>query len=552
MNICERNPSPETDETPDSAARSELRQYLDIRQQRHWIFPRAALVGLCAGTVALLFRISLTAADDLRNTLIARAREFPAWGWVCPVLFTLAGAVLSTALVRRLSPEAAGSGIPHLEAALQRFRKLDWKRLLPVKFFGGVLAIGGGLALGREGPTVQMGGAVGDAISRALKVSPRERLALITAGAGAGLSAAFNAPLSGLVFVLEEVRRDFQPIVFGAAFLAAVIADIVARAGTGQHPIFHIPAYAAPPLTALPAFALLGILAGLLGILFNRGLLGALNLHARLPARLVPWTAALIGGAVGLTGWFAPRLIGSGHELAEEALRGNLLLAALPLLFLSRFALTSASYASGAPGGIFAPLLVLGALMGLAVGQLAHAAVPGAVPVPAVFAVVGMAALFTGIVRAPLTGVMLIVEMTGSYAQMLPLLVSCFCAYAVAEALRDLPIYEALLERDLQRGGNAEALSAPAVAEFVIQEGAPFAGVEVRELGLPAGCILVRCTEGKREWVPKATTRLKPHMRITAVIAPEAADGLNVLRRGCQSRPPAPSPFSNPTGPLGF
>jgi len=530
-----RKKKPAPPKFQNALVRSEIQEYLDVRQQRRWIFPRAALVGASAGLLALLFRAALTGADALRNGMLEWSQRFPAWGWIFPVMLTMLGAGVSVAMTRRYAPEASGSGIPHLEAVLQRFRKLEWKHVLPVKFFGGILAIGSGLVLGREGPTVQMGGAVGDAISRWLKVSERERLTLISAGAGAGLAAAFNAPLSGLVFVLEEVRRDFQPIVFGAAFVAAAIADIIARIGSGQFPIFAMPSYPVPPLTALPIFALLGIAAGLLGVVFNRGLMFMIETYARIPNRLMIPAAALTGGLIGLVGWFSPLMIGSGHTLAESALKGELLLSAIPLFFVIRFLLTATSYSTGAPGGIFAPLLVLGALIGLAIGQIAHNFLPAVVPIPAVFAVVGMAAYFTAIVRAPLTGIMLIVEMTGNYSQMLPLLVSCFCAYAVAELLKDLPIYEALLERDLRRGGDGALLKQPMVVDFTIQPDAPFAGLEVRELGLPAGCILVRCSDGKREWVPKANTHLAPHTRITAVIAPEASASLEILRRGCAS-----------------
>lgn len=523
-----------SDDTNDSA-RSEVQEYLDISQQRRWIFPRAAVVGVCAGIVALLFRAALTGVDALRNILLLWAQSMPMWGYIFPMLFTMLGAGISVAITRRYAPEASGSGIPHLEAVLHRFRKLEWKRVLPVKFIGGILAIGSGLALGREGPTVQMGGAVGDVISRWLKVSERERLTLISAGAGAGLAAAFNAPLSGLVFVLEEVRRDFQPIVFGAAFLAAAIADIIARIGSGQFPVFAVPSYPVPPLTSLPVFALLGVVAGLLGILFNRSLLAAIELYARMPARYTLLAAAITGGIVGLIGWFSPIVIGNGHSLAEATLKGDIVLVAIPLLFVTRFMLTTTSYGTGAPGGIFAPLLVLGALLGLGIGQIAHNVAPDVAPVPAAFAVVGMAAYFTAIVRAPLTGIMLIVEMTGNYSQMLPLLVSCFCAYTVTEFLKDLPIYEALLERDLKRGGDSHHLKEPVVAEFIVQPKSRFAGLEVRALGLPAGCILVHCSDGKREWVPKANTRLEPYMRITAVVAPEVADSLALLRSGCEA-----------------
>ena len=426
---------------------SEIQEYLDARQQRRWIFPRAALVGACAGITALLFRIALAEADVFRNKLLSWAHGMPAWGWIFPVALTMLGAGISVAATRRYAPEASGGGIPHLKAVLQRSRTLEWRRVLPVKFFGGIVAIGSGLALGREGPTVQMSGTVGDAVARWLKVSERERLTLISAGAGAGLAAAFNVPLSGLLFVLEEVQRDFQPIVFGATFVAVVIANIIARISMGQFPVFAVPSYPILPLASLPVFALLGVIAGVLGVLFNRTLLTAIETYARLPGRFAVPAAALTGGIVGLVGWFAPSLIGNGHSLAESALQGDLLLAVIPLFFAARFLLTTFSYGTGAPGGIFAPLLALGALLGLAVGQAAHALWPAAAPIPAVFAVVGMAAYFTAIVRAPLTGVMLITEMTGNYSQMLSLLVSCFCAYAVAEVLKELPIYETLSDR---------------------------------------------------------------------------------------------------------
>jgi CIC family chloride channel protein len=445
----------------------------------------------------------------------------------------MSGALISVALVLRFAPDAGGSGIPHLEGVLQRFRSLNWKRVLPVKFIGGVVAIGSGLALGREGPTVQMGGSLGDAVSRWLKVSQQERMTLITAGAGAGLAAAFNAPLSGLVFVLEEVRRDFQPIVFGAAFIAAVISDIVARIGSSQFPVFSVPAYAIQPLAALPVFAILGVAAGALGVLYNRSLLTTTALFGKLPSRLVLPAAALTGALIGLAGWFSPEIIGSGHSLTEAVLKGNLILSLVPLYFVVRFCLNILSYGTGAPGGIFAPLLGMGALLGLGIGQIAHMWVPDAAPTAAVFAVVGMAAFFTAIVRAPLTGIMLILEMTGNYAQMLPLLVSCFCAYAIAEFLNDTPIYEALLQRDLRaQGDQIFPLMEPIIAEFIIQPDAPFVGQQVRWLGLPPGCILIRISDGKMEYVPKADTILRAHMRITAVIAPEAVGAMEVLRDG--------------------
>lgn len=511
---------------------TEVQEYLFVRQQRRRLLPLAALVGFFAGIAAILFRGALSGVDGLRSSLLSWAHQYPAFGWIFPILFSAGGALLSFTLMRRYAPETKGSGIPFLKSVLLRFQELEWRRVLPVKFIGGVAAIGGGLALGREGPTVQMGGAVGAAISQILKVSPRERLTLIAAGAGAGLAAAFNAPLSGLVFVLEEVQRDFQPIVFGAAFVAAAVADVVARLGADPFPVFSITKYPTPPLETLPSFAVLGIIAGLLGILFNRSLIVSLDIYRGAKNRAV--AVACTGALIGLLGWFFPLAIGNGHPLAEMTLTGKIALTAIPAWFIIRFLLTNLSYGSGVPGGIFAPLLVLGALIGLAVGEVTQMIMPTAVPVPAVFAVVGMAAYFTAIVRAPLTGVVLIIEMTGNYEQMLPLLVSCFFAYAVTEYMKDLPIYEVLLERDLLLLKDQKNIGQAVVVDFTVEEGSPFEGRAVKSLGLPPGCILVRCSNGKREWIPKAGTRLEANTRITAIIEPDASEGISILRNGCK------------------
>lgn len=396
------------------------------------------------------------------------------------------------------------------------------------------MAIGAGLPLGREGPTVQMGGAVGAGLARLWKTGSQERLVLVAAGAGAGLAAAFNAPLAGLIFVLEELQRDFRPMVFGAAFIAAASADVVSRLFSGQLPAFTAPAYPTPILSLLPAFAILGMVAGLLGVLFNRSLLKTLYLFEALGPKRRVLAGLATGICVGIVGYVGPQFIGGGHDVAEAALGAKLAMGTLPLIFLARFLLGTAAYGSGAPGGIFAPLLALGSVTGLYFGDITSRLYPQAGVMPGAFAVVGMAAYFTAIVRAPLTGIVLIVEMTSSYALSLPLLVACFCAYGVAEAMKDMPIYEALLQRDLARGGGeVPSLDEPLVLELEIEPGSKFAGRKVKELGLPSGVLLVSCRDGHREWVPDAATKLEPHMRVTAVISQDSEDGLAAFREGC-------------------
>jgi CIC family chloride channel protein len=531
---------------------SEVQEYLSVQGQRRRLFPRAALVGVLSGGLAVAFRWALAGVEALRDGLITWAHHYPTWGWLLPTLFGAVGAGIAVRLVSQVAPEAAGSGIPHLKAVVYRLRSMRWSRILPVKFVGGVLAIGGGLTLGREGPTVQMGGAVGAVVARWLNVSTRERQTLIAAGAGAGLAAAFNAPLAGLAFVLEEVQRHFAPAVFGAAFVAALTADIVTRSLTSQLPVFHVAPYPIPPLVILPAFLVVGLLTGLLGVAFNRGLLRSLDLFAwwgSWLSRMGVWPArlagAFVGAAAGVLAWWVPDAIGGGYRLVDAVLAGHVALSLIPLWFLLRFSLTMGSYGCGAPGGIFAPLLVLGALIGLAVGDLTHRVLPWAIDSPEAFAVVGMAAYFTAIVRAPITGIVLIVEMTNTYAQMLALLVACFSAYAVAELFEDHPIYEALLERDLARDGRPAELYQPQVVELMVQDGSRFDGTPVHALGLPAGCVLVTLRRGLGEIVPTADTHLEAGDRITAVIAPQATNALLVLREGCETaRPRRPDTLS--------
>jgi len=512
--------------------RRELRDFLRAQEQRRRQLPRALLVGLIAGLVAVAFRGALLEADRLRDQLIVFVRAHPTWAFPLPLLLGGLGGALAVWLVQRFAPEASGSGIPHVKAVLHGLTEMAWRRVLPVKFFGGVAGIGAGLALGREGPTIQMGGAIGQMVSAWFPCSPRERRTLIAAGAGAGLAGAFNAPLAGLVFVLEEVQRDFSPAVFTATLIASGVADVTTRLLLGQMPTFHVATHAIPPLSLLPFALLLGVAAAGLGVAFNRSLLASLDLFERL-RRWPPWVGgALVGVGVGAVAIFAPASVGGGHRLVERILAGEISTVALAGVFVLRFCLTMASYGCGAPGGIFAPLLVLGSALGLGVGQLAGWLVPEDAGHPQTFAVVGMAAYFSAIVRAPLTGIVLMVEMTGDYSLVLPLLVACLTAYGLADFLGDRPVYEALLQRNALRGSPGPAAGGAIMVDLAISQGAPFDGRRVRDLGLPPGVIVVTRRRQLHEDVPTADSVLAAGDHISVVIAPDAGDALLTLRRG--------------------
>ena len=412
------------------------------------------IVGSAAGLVGAAFRLALEHADRARNALVSWAHGEHWMGFALVTVVVAAAAALGARLVRRYSPAASGSGIPHVEAVLNEELPEVPFRLIPIKFVGGLLAIGSGLALGREGPSVQMGASIGDLVGKTFKRGWRDCRVLLAAGAGAGLATAFNAPIAGAIFVLEELVQRFEHRIAIAALGASATAIVAARMLLGNQPDFHVDVLAYAGAAVRPLYFVLGAVAGLFAILYNRVLLATLAAADRLDRWPVGLRAALIGAAVGMLAWLAPDLVGGGDAITQRTLTGGDTFAAVPLIFLLRFALGNVSYAARTPGGLFAPILVLGAQLGLMFGVLCQRIFPGLEIQPEGFAVVGMAALLTGIVRAPLTGIVLVVEMTQSVRMLLPMLGACFAAMLVPSLLGNAPIYESLRTNILQQAGK--------------------------------------------------------------------------------------------------
>ena len=404
----------------------------------------AFIAGASAGLIGALFRLALQQADHLRNAIILWARGEQLVGLLLVTAASAAAVAIAAWMVRRFSPEASGSGIPHVESVLRGELPEAPFRLIPIKFIGGLLAIGSGLALGREGPSVQMGASIGDLVGRLFRRSLPDRLVLLAAGAGAGLATAFNAPIAGAIFVLEELVQRFDTRIAIIALGVSSTAIAVARIFLGDAPDFQVEQLTYFHAGTRPLYFVLGAIAGLFAILYNRALLGTIAAANRLDRWPVPLRAALIGAAVGMLAWFAPGLVGGGDEITQRTLQGTDALALVPLIFLLRFTLGAVSYAARTPGGLFAPMLVLGAQIGLLFGVLCRLAFPDLDIQPQAFAVVGMAAFFTGVVRAPLTGIVLVVEMTASVNMLLPMLGACFAAMLVPTLLGNAPIYESL------------------------------------------------------------------------------------------------------------
>lgn len=497
------------------------RPYLG-REHRRLQFLRAILVGLAAGGLALLFKLAVDAAGDLSAFLARSARSGSFSGLVVLLGATALLGGLAAWLTSRAAPEAAGSGIPHVKLSLMGIRVIRPYHVIGVKFVGGFLALASGMSLGREGPTVQMGGAMGRIVGDLLGIRRRSYGALIASGAGAGLAAAFNAPLAGFLFVMEELRREMSALTYGAALAASVAAVAVSRLITGQGPVFDLENPSPVPVAWLPTVALVGVAAGAAGILFSKALVTALEWRDRLA--LPRW---ILGATVGFLGGLAillfPALAGVGHDYTQQLLEGvyddgPILLSTL-LVFGGRLLFTSLAYATGVPGGIFAPMLVMGSFFGYACGVVLAFAFPGMPVPPTVFATIGMAALLTGSVRAPLTGTVLIVEMTAEYGLLYALLVGSFAAYLVGEASGVKPIYEWLLSRDLKNAGiELRETEEPTVVEVHVEPDSELDGRHVRELPSRRGALIVTVTRGARNLVPEGDTLLLAGDHLTVLV----------------------------------
>ncbi|MGU3499545.1 ClC family H(+)/Cl(-) exchange transporter [Mycobacterium sp. C31M] len=408
----------------------------------------AVIAGVAIGFVGGAFRWCLERADTLRGDLVDWAHHLPGPSWLILMCATAAGATLAALIVRSI-PLAAGSGIQHVEAVHRGEAAPPLPALLPAKFVGGLLAIGSGLVLGREGPTVHMGAALGAEAARRSHLAEPDVRMLQAALGGAGLAVAFNAPIAGVLFTLEEVTRSFRLRTVLATLFATASAVGCSRLITGDEPDFDVASIAAPSLSWLPLFVVFGLLTGLAGVLYNRLVLGFLDGAARV-SRVPPVAkAALIGTVVGLVTFIEPLATGGGDTLNQMILGADsVVLWAVAGFLIVRFVAGPLSYAAAVPGGLFAPLLAIGTLWGVLFLSCFDTVWPGehtALAVP--MAIVGMTAFFGATVRAPLTAIVVVIEMTGTTAVAIPTLAATAAAVLVAESLRSPPIYDSLRQR---------------------------------------------------------------------------------------------------------
>lgn len=412
----------------------------------------ACVTGILTGIVGSYFHLIINIlitwpdklADYIGGTLLV----------VSVALITMSCTVLAAFVIRRFAPEAGGSGVQEIEGAMEGLRVVHWRRVLPIKFTMGILSIASGLVLGREGPTIHIGASLGAAINEFFKNSIPERRGLLAAGAAAGLACAFNAPLAAVLFIIEETHRQFPYTfrtymgVIAAALLSTVMTQIIG----GTAPDLSMPSIELS-LSVLPGFIVLGCLLGFVGVGLNKSILWTGSLATRLHAHVPYLFPALIGLIVGGLFILMPLSVTGGDLIIRQLTNGNPALLMLLGLACLRFLTMVGSYSSGVPGGIFAPILALATCIGLAFGGVIGTFVPQVENIPLAFAIAAMGGLFTASVRAPIVGVVLTLELTGSYGMTMPLVATCLAANLTAQWIGGRPIYEQLLDRTLAQAG---------------------------------------------------------------------------------------------------
>ncbi|MDO5039205.1 ClC family H(+)/Cl(-) exchange transporter [Clostridium sp.] len=473
----------------------------------------SALIGLIAGLVIVANRVLVEKLSPLLIKFYVYAKGNPLDIILVFVVLGIMGFIVGC-LVKK-DPMISGSGIPQVEGILMKRLEANWLRVLVFKFVGGTMALVAGLSVGREGPSVQMGASIGQGFSKVCKRINIEDKFLITSGASAGLAGAFNAPLSGVIFALEEVHKNFSPLVLLSAMSASIAADFMCKNFLGIEPALGFSDVKVFPLKYYWALILLGIILGITGAIFSKGILKTQDIYGKfknVPVQIKVMIPFICAGIIGLT---APLLLGGGHILIMSLVNGGFTIWMLLLFLIVKYLFTFISFGSNSPGGIFFPLLVLGAI----VGNIFGIVVCKAANIPVIyiinFIILAMAGHFASIVKAPITGIVLITEMSGSFEHLLALTVVVIASYVTSDILKSEPIYESLLERRLKKCGNLDCDSEECKAyvnktllEVSVFMGSKVEGKFIKDIEWPNRCLLVAIKRGGKEIIPKGNTKI--------------------------------------------
>lgn len=491
-------------------------------------------VGVIAGSLAIVYRLAMACSEATLTGVLTYGSThhgaMVAWFALLAVMGVLVGSLV------KWEPLISGSGIPQVEGELQGCFKAPWHRVIIGKLIGGILCMFGGLSLGREGPSVQLGAMGGKGFAQLLRRFNIEERYLITCGASAGLAAAFNAPLAGTIFALEEIHKNFSASILFSAMTASVTADFVSKYVFGLKPVFHFAVDGFIPLEDYWLVILLGLLLGAAGVFYNAVLLQSQVLYGRikgLKTEFRPVVPFLLAGVLGL---LLPQVLGGGNMMVQLLGSGQLALSGMLLLLVVKFLFSMVSFGSGAPGGIFFPLLVLGAYLGAIYGTAVTTYLGIDPALVNNFIIIAMAGYFTAIVRAPITGIVLITEMTGSFDHLLALSVVAITAELTAGLLHGRPVYDCLLERIL--ANRPDHVPSDSVNKILlsqkIRHNAQIDNQTVAAIPWPDACLLISVMRHGREIIPNGATVLHAQDTIVALADEKDSQQISaVLRTLC-------------------
>jgi CIC family chloride channel protein len=412
-----------------------------LRLREHQLFlALSIIVGILAGLVAVLFTLAIDRADD---ALFGLAPS-PWRRFLVPFVVSIGTGVL----LARVFPGVRGSGVPQTKAAFHLHGGAIPGHVPLGKFLTGVLCIGSGHSLGREGPSVQIGAGIASVVGQWLRLPPARLKELVPVGAAGALAAAFNTPIAAVVFALEEIIGDLNATLLGSTVVASVASVVVERSILGNEPLFRVPVYQLVHPAELIGYAVLGVAGGVVSVIFCKALLALRAAFLRLPRSTLMAQPAVGGLAIGATLLLVPAVKGVGYEYVDQALNGGLVFRTMLLLCFVKLAATVVSYGSGNAGGIFAPSLFIGAMAGGAIGMVVNRVAPFPTGEPGAYALVGMGTLFAGIIRAPMTSVFMIFEITQDYQIIIPLMVANLLSFMISRRYQPIPVYEALLRQD--------------------------------------------------------------------------------------------------------
>ncbi|MCP1224986.1 ClC family H(+)/Cl(-) exchange transporter [Sebaldella sp. S0638] len=482
-------------------------QKLKSRKHNLLMIFYSLLTGIFAGLVVIIYRLGLDEAGILRERLFNNLSIVTFFTGI--IIFVFTGFILQFLVTK--FPLISGSGIPQVKALLMQKIRFRWLPELILKFFGGLLSIGIGLSLGREGPSIHLGALVGEGINEVTGRSEMEKKYFITCGASAGLAAAFNAPLAGVVFALEELHKFFSPLLLICTLIASITADFLTRIFLGYHPVFNFEVTAPAefnPLMEIFLVLIFGIIMSFMGKLFSDNLVRFQKIYKKI--NLNPYLKVTV---LMLTAFFTAFLFkditGGGHDLIEKIAQYPTPLLILFLLLTGKFLYTLVSYSSGFPGGIFLPMLVIGALLGKIYGIFIVDIFGVSDIYITHYIILGMAAYFTAVVRAPITGIILILEMTGNFSHLFALTFIAAVSYVITEFINLEPVYDVLFNNmsfasdNIKKEKKIITVTIPVIADSRLSD------KMVKDLTWPADTLLAGIRRDGHEFIPNGNTVLK-------------------------------------------